>query len=531
MFIKKITVTILLTLLVFNSFAIASPEMAIKELTVFKDGHCFVVHSQQLPIEHNQIKIDGLPSPVLGTFWALCPDGNVKLKSVTAGEFDSKKPIDATSVIQMLKANAGADIIVKETGDKHEYQAKILQIQDQQLAILQTSQGTKVLPVANIEQVTFIANPNLKYEKEEKTNGLRLAIETAGNITSTIVTMGYVQKGLRWIPSYKIDIDGHGKAKVVLQATLVNNLCDIENVHINLVVGVPEFDFKDLIDPISLKKTLVNAVNAATNNSRFDNMSNSLTFNGISSQMMHYNESSSPQIDSQQMVNEFNDSEDFFVFSIDNITLPKDGTMLVTLAEYELEYEDSFALDLNFSPPMDVRYSSNRYGNQNDNQLAKMLMADKVVKQLKIKNTSKYPFTTGPATISRKGQIVSQKLMKYTPIGATMELPISKAIDIAIVQDEIETGRISNSLKYLDYNYAMIDIAGTIKLINHKKYSVTIDISKYVMGSAVSAGETPGQTKGTYKALGPFNQMWQGDWQPQWWKWYSWPYWWNHVNK
>jgi len=41
---------------------------------------------------------------------------------------------------------------------------------------------------------------------------------------------------------------------VKLQATIVNELTDLDNVDAHLVVGVPSFAFKDTPDPISLQK-------------------------------------------------------------------------------------------------------------------------------------------------------------------------------------------------------------------------------------------------------------------------------------
>ena len=68
--------------------------------------------------------------------------------------------------------------------------------------------------------------------------------------------MAYVQKGLRWIPSYKVTVGSAGKVRVQLQATLVNELADLEDVTANLVVGVPTFAFRGTVDPMALQETV-----------------------------------------------------------------------------------------------------------------------------------------------------------------------------------------------------------------------------------------------------------------------------------
>lgn len=49
----------------------ALQKMPIKELTVFKDGHAFVLHEGTMPTDAaGNVVLDYLPTPVVGTFWA-----------------------------------------------------------------------------------------------------------------------------------------------------------------------------------------------------------------------------------------------------------------------------------------------------------------------------------------------------------------------------------------------------------------------------------------------------------------------------
>src|SRR4051812_21096181 len=72
-------------------------KMPVKEITVFKDGHAFVLHSGQMPTDGSgNVTIDALPNPVLGTFWPYCSDKNAKLASVMA--FTHKVKLDRTAL-------------------------------------------------------------------------------------------------------------------------------------------------------------------------------------------------------------------------------------------------------------------------------------------------------------------------------------------------------------------------------------------------------------------------------------------------
>src|SRR5207244_2872236 len=95
-----------------------------------------------------------------------------------------------------------------------------------------------------------------KLSHEEFRNLLTLKLDWGGRRPSSTAGVGlvYLQKGLRWIPGYKVTLDGNGTAGIKLQTTLVNELADLDDVTANLVIGVPSFAFKDTMDPIALQQ-------------------------------------------------------------------------------------------------------------------------------------------------------------------------------------------------------------------------------------------------------------------------------------
>ena len=89
-------------------------HMPIKEVTVFKDGHAFILHSGELEVnKEGHIVIDYLPRPVLGTFWPYSDDKLAKLKEVTASMEKIQKVRRAINIYELLKTNIGASIIVR----------------------------------------------------------------------------------------------------------------------------------------------------------------------------------------------------------------------------------------------------------------------------------------------------------------------------------------------------------------------------------------------------------------------------------
>ena len=61
----------------------AVARLPVKEVTVFKDGHAFVLHEGKQPVgAGGDVVMDYLPAPVIGTFWPFSADRRAKLSAV-----------------------------------------------------------------------------------------------------------------------------------------------------------------------------------------------------------------------------------------------------------------------------------------------------------------------------------------------------------------------------------------------------------------------------------------------------------------
>src|SRR3954471_8245126 len=90
-------------------------KMPVKEVTVFKDGHAFLLHTGKMPVEAGgNVVLDALPQPVLGTFWPYSAEKNGKLVSVTASQRKVKLDRTVLSLHEMIEANIGAAVVVTE---------------------------------------------------------------------------------------------------------------------------------------------------------------------------------------------------------------------------------------------------------------------------------------------------------------------------------------------------------------------------------------------------------------------------------
>jgi hypothetical protein len=372
--------------------------------------------------------------------------------------------------------------------------------------------------------VTFKTPIKPRVAQEEFRNLLTLKLDWGNRAAERTANVGlvYLQKGIRWIPSYRITLDGKGNAVVRLQAVLLNELMDIQNVTANLVIGVPTFAFKDTLDPISLQRNSAQLSQYFQQGDRAQMLSNA-----IMSQSARMTERTAPQetpLDLGPGLPESNRSEDLFIFTVRNITMRKGERMAMTIAEYTVPYKDVFALDFAYAPPPEVRGNLN---SEQQREIARLIAAPKVSHKIRLTNQSSYPLTTAPALIIKDDRVLAQGMMTYTATGAKVDLEITKAVDIQVVKNETETRRTPNALRWQGNDYARVELTGALALTNYRNAPVEIEVTRHVLGHVDTADNNGQITK--VNVLEDGSYMPAGDY-PSWWGWYSWPWWWHHLN-
>jgi hypothetical protein len=540
----------------------ALAHLPVKEITVFKDGHAFVLHQGLMPVDAaGHVVLDNLPNPVIGTFWPYAMEKNAKLHSVVAGRRVVRLERTALTLRELLEGNIGADVILSESNLT--YQATILGFltrsaqevaatappnsgevlaEKSNLLLVKTgeslpgpigevklAEGTRVVPLERIQDVRFLTKLKTKSTSEEFRNLLTLKLDWAGGKPGKTaeVGMAYLQKGVRWIPNYRVELDGKGKAVVKLQATLLNELTDLDNVTMHLVVGVPSFMFKDTTDPIALNQVVAQLSQhfqeSAKTGHAFSNAIMTQTAR-MTEVRNHHEEAPRAGADLGPDVAGAGKNEDLFIFTLKNVTLKKGQRMVVPVSEFTLDYKDVYTLEVPYAPPPEVQ----RHIRQNQQaELTRLLNAPKMVHKVRLFNKSGQPLTTAPTLIVRDGRLLAQGLMTYTSNGAASDLTLTTAVDVKVSKTEKETRRTPAAAKWEGTNLQRVDLTGTLSLTNHRQQAVEVEIVRYVLGNVNGAGQD-GKSE-MLNALEEDSAI-SAEARPAWWGWYSWPAYWNHFN-
>jgi hypothetical protein len=188
-------------------------------------------------------------------------------------------------------------------------------------------------------------------------------------------------------------------------------------------------------------------------------------------------------------------------------------------------YKDTYALEIPFAPPAEAYRNID---SQQQMDLARLFNAPKAMHKVRLTNKSQYPFTTAPALILKEGKVLAQGMMTYASAGASVDLDITTAVDIQVKKTDNELKRTPNAFNLNRDNYAKVELAGTIRLTNHRAQAVEVEVIRYMLGHTDSAGK-----EGVIQNANVFESaefMPAGGSYPSWWHSYSWPWWWHHVN-
>ena len=532
----------------------ALARMPVKEVTVFKDGHAFLLHSGRMPVDDaGNVVMDYLPNPVIGTFWPFSSDSRAKLSAVTASQRKVLVERTALHLKELIEANIGAEVLVTEAGPGSvPYKATILDVPAQSgdeleaadvpysgekltqksgIVLLKTGAGVKVVSMDRILDISFTGSYKKALPREELRNLLTLKLDWKGDNAQKEAQVGllYLQRGIRWIPNYKVVIDGKGQAAVTLQATMINEIADLDDVTAHLVIGVPTFEFKATNDPISLQQTVAQLSShfRQEGQTAYGFANAIMTQQALSmddSRRRNADESSAP-IDLGPEVAESGKSEDLFVFTVKHVSLRKGQRMVFTIAEFTMKYKDVYTLDIPFAPPMEVWRNVD---GARQSELARMLNAPKVMHKIRLFNKSEYPLTTAPALILRDERVLAQGLMTYAAPGSETDLGITASVDIRMKKSDNETKRVPNATTFQGEQYGRVDLAGTITLTSFRDDAVEIEVTRHVLGNVETAGN-----KGKIEMVNVFEDpsfsSGPGP-MPHWWGWFSWPWWWHHFN-
>jgi hypothetical protein len=488
--------------------------LPVREATVFKDGHALLLHRGAARVDAaGNVVLTELPAPVLGTLFATSATPAAKLTGTAARHAIVQVPRTALTNAELLRANLGAQVVVQEKSDGEapgaSFTGTVLGFPTRSAAeeaatnpprsepylpnvgnmvLLQTDDGVVALPLDRVRLLTFRQAPQMQVTGEELRQLLTLQLDWGATkpAATAEIALGYVQRGLRWIPNYRITLDGKGQAVVELQATLVNELADLHDVTLNLVVGAPQIAFADLPDPLAMQR----AVTQVMNYQRDQRGDANFFSNAIMSQQMAMpmrqrgEEQTGSGLDLGPAVAGAEQREDLHVYTLKGITLRRGERITLPVSTVTLNHTDVYTLQVPLAPP---GQAYERLDSEQQQRLAQLLATSRVKHQIRLQNSGSAPLTTAPALIRRGEQLLAQSLLTYTAVGAKVDLELNPAVNVPVRREESVVKQTPNAIVIDGNHFTRHDLSGTLTLTNYSGAPITLEVERVVFGLADSA--------------------------------------------
>jgi hypothetical protein len=510
------------------------------EVSIFKDGHALLRReAPRTPNARGEVVLGELPTPVLGSYQPYVTGAGAKLTGTIAEAVLTPNEALATDIATLLLANVGAKVRVIDLGGK-QYEGRIAApvkrnpeeadsedsrtgspvLDNGESVLLAETTGVRVIAIQQIRTLQILGPIRWGLPISDRQYRLRMELERPAPPRVTVGAT-YLQKGLQWIAGYQINLGSGGEAHTRMQATILNELVDLNQTLTRLVVGIPHVYNANAVDPLSL------SLSPPTLSQRFSQTAPQLLGGGLmggggggllpragmgmggggmgglgggglggGGRCGAPPEAADPtagippeEADAEGSATQEGTAarEDLFYLPPFPLTLKKGATKVLPLRELSLGYADVYTVDIPFLPQEDPNRSRGLTTEQRLELLGQLYQV-RAKHQLRITNRTEQPLTSGTAMIFRSSQLVAHSLLLYTPTGSSSLCMLGEAPEIEVHHSDREVGREEIEAKSgLDSLRQRVNLEGTITLRNRTGGSVEVELTRNVPGNAESA--------------------------------------------
>jgi len=469
-------------------------ETKVKTAALFKNGLGFVIRDGNTSLKEGWAVTRHVPDAVLGGIWFGCLDPDGRLEEVVGYKADRDELIEAISPDELLKANIGKRVVlhfddktlsgqVKAVPDNRNseidavgygYGGYAPPVEYAAVVILETNQGEVAVNKNVITRVEFPDGMGTRFRRKHEDRNLKFRV--SGSRSSARIGMSYLEKGISWTPGYLVQIEDKNKARITMQATVVNDAEDLADAELFFVVGYPNFIYANVLSPMALRQSVADfiaALSGGGGGAGYGAMANVMAQSyapvaADESGIPSYNYSAIPGLEGGY-------EEDLFLYNKKGVTLNRGERASYLVFSDRVDYKHVYEWEI---PDL----SGGSYDNEGDQP------REQVWHSLRLTNSTQYPWTTAPALALREGQPLAQDMINYTPKNSKVNLKLTVASDVKTDRQEYESARQRDVTLY-GYSYDLVTVKGELVVKNNKSSEITLDIRKKITGEVVAASQ------------------------------------------
>jgi len=465
-------------------------------VAAFKNGLAFVLRQGEIPISAGTARLSPIPTATLGSLWIAPVNPDAKIDEIVAYRYNTPTHRPIQTIGEILRANAGKTVTI--TYQMKDYTGEVVGLKDtppdpvtasiaptdsryapqhEDYLLLRTEKRLMAFPLGGISMANLPDDAILRETLQTQSQALRLKIKGAS--TKEKLSMGYLEHGLGWTPSYLISLNDDTNAQITMQAVVTDDAEDLQNAQLFFVVGVPNFAYSNTLSPMSLQQSLVDFMKDAERGEDRKKSFGAFS-NALGGQLAMLDKAEAGPINLVNGVDEMSSApeEDLFLYSRSDVTLAKGERASYSVFSGNVAYEHLYNWEVEDQPRVDA-YGNVINPNQNPQDGNR---ADSIWHSIRLKNSTKFPWTSAPALVISGDKPVSQDTLTYTQKGAASTLRITIATDIRASHEEREVARQQELNHRRGYNYDLVTVEGKLKVKNYKSKQVHLAIGKTLRG-------------------------------------------------
>ncbi len=445
------------------------PLAAQTQVALFKNGTSFFTKNLRLETANGSATLTDIPKATFGTLW-FATEGN-RIRSIRTVLSPRTTASEAQELAGLLRANVGKKMTLSlAQGGNLE---GTLEMARPQYVTLKTSNGWQNVPMGEIRSFLTTEKPATQLQVQDSVQALK--IDFANAAATQNLSLGYLRKGIAWLPTYRIDLTDEKIASVTLHAEVLNDAEDLSEAQLNFVVGVPNFAYQYLASPLSYTGdvlSFINQLNRTSNQSYSPNRrSDNLMAQSMSNAYASSNYDDSPGGGDL----EGSEAEDLFFYKSQTVTLRKGERAMLPVLQVTGACEHVYEVEL----PSSVSLGTPSPADEEENRRL-------VWHSILLKNEGKLPWTTGAALLTQRvgtdQRPLAQDKLAYTPPGAKAKIRITVATNVFVKDNERELSRKEMGKLKDSYVYDLLTIEAKIEVRNFKDKDIKLKVERQVEG-------------------------------------------------
>ncbi len=425
-------------------------QSELKTLVVFKEGFGFYIREGSAVLEDGWATTNLVPRAASGTYWVYPLNPADRVDTVVTTN-DNRIQFDSPSEIKAkLSGKVGLRLKIVAKGNIAS-EGLLRTVLDDMLLLKEEAGGIKAVEYESIASITLTDFP------------VRFKLNTRSPNGRAGIGISYIQAGVRWEPSYMMEITNGSRARLTLRGTLIDLPEELQSANLVFVIGAPSLLNIAQIDwllqgymsrfvPADIDKILLGPAEAALilrdQESAAKRESGAPAGGGGLGGGISGRPAAPPPAQA---------SGELQYYTKPKFSLRPGERAMTTIFESEIPVTPFFEWNAD---------------------------TDQVDYILKLKNTTGHPFTVGPVFVIEEMRPVGQATMQYTANGDDAELRMARAVGIKVESAQNEVSR-GEPIVFGETRFVPILMRGTLTVENFRSREAEIRITKTANGRIV----------------------------------------------